>query len=155
LTKLAVIVHGNDEVSVLDERRTPFVCAECRFAGWLTEYEFRTQLVPPTCLHYCGGADPQDGDRVLYDEVLEARYGREYRPVGHPDLHWRRVLKGGHLYLAARHRGRFPLCRDKNPDGRCEDFVRARPLPPVPWWLRIIPFAYRRRRDALRRKMRP
>lgn len=41
MTKLAIIVHENDEVTVKDERGVPVVCKDCRFAGWLTEHEFR------------------------------------------------------------------------------------------------------------------
>jgi hypothetical protein len=114
MTKLSVIVHENDEVTLRDERGVPVVCKDCRFAGWLTKYEFGRHRLPRTCLHHSGGADPADGDRVIFDEA---------------DTQWR------HNDRAGRWRKEYPLCTDKNERGDCNDFVRAKP---VSWWRRIF-----------------
>jgi len=106
--KIAVTVHHNNEVTVRDERGYPAVCRECRFSGWRNNYNYRNRPEPNRCLHHSGGADPVDGDRILerFDE-------------GTSDSDWYPNGKYGKLY---------PLCQDKNPDGKCENFVKAKPL---------------------------
>lgn len=116
--KLAVIVHHNGEVTVRDERGYPLLCQDCRYSGWLTEYERHIRTTPATCLRYSGGADVSDGDRVLFDEV---KYDDQQS--------WKSEQR--HNAKADYWRARFPRCIDKNPTGNCEDFVRAKPLP---WW---------------------
>lgn len=107
--KLAVIVHHNNEITVRDERGYPTVCRDCRFSGWRDQESYRNHPEPPRCLHHSGGADPVDGDRMM--ERL-ANWGWQDGP--------------DKLY---------PHCKDKNPDGKCKDFVRAKPLP---WNLRTV-----------------
>jgi hypothetical protein len=114
MSKLSVIVHENDEVTVRDERGIPVVCKDCRFAGWLTEYEFHEYSLPRTCLHHSGGADPEDGDRVVFDEAI-AQWSHDART-----RNWREE---------------YPLCSKKNERGNCNDFVRAKP---VSWWRRLF-----------------
>lgn len=123
-TQLQVIVHGNHEITIKDERGLPRTCVDCRFSGWLTQHEFDEHESPWTCLLHSGGADPQDGDRILNDHI---------------DNEW------NHNDAAKKCRKRYPLCFKKNHDGKCEDFVRARPMP---WYAR---FFYR---DYFRRQMR-
>jgi len=113
-TSLQVVVHGNNEITVKDERGLPNTCIDCRFSGWLTQYEFNGYKRPRTCLFYSGGADPEDGDRVWDDSV--------YSEWGHRDS-------------ANKWRKRYPLCHFKNADGKCSDFVRAKP---TPWYKRIF-----------------
>lgn len=111
-SKLAVLVHHNNEVTILDERGHPNVCRDCRFSGWRRPSSYRHHSEPPRCLHYSGGADPVDGDRIL--NRLKSSF--------YDDENWEPNGKHGRLY---------PHCKDKNPDGKCSDFVRAKPLP---WW---------------------
>jgi len=145
--KLAIIVHGNDEVTVRDERKHPVVCVDCRFAGWLTEYEFRRNDLPFTCLLYSGGADPLDGDRVVFDHV-EDRGWRPGDPYKRDGYTYKRKTWYGHELTARDHRTNYPRCFDKNPKGECPDFVRAQqPTEEPRWW------QWRKRR-RLRRKMR-
>lgn len=114
MTKLSVIVHANDEVTLRDERGVPVICKDCRFAGWLTEYEFQENTLPRTCLHYSGGANPEGGDRVRFGRVTEA---------------WK------HTDIMINWREHYPLGEVKNAQGDCNDFVRAKP---VSWWRRIF-----------------
>lgn len=114
MTKLAIIVHGNDEVTVRDERGVPVVCKDCRFAGWLTRYEFREYRLPRTCLHFSGGADPATGDRVVWDDVN---------------------VQYMHTICEVKARKEYPLCGIRNERGDCNDFVPAKP---VPWWRRLF-----------------
>lgn len=131
MTKLAVIVHENDEVTLKDERGLPFVCKDCRFAGWLTEHEFKEHPAPCTCLHFSGGANPREGVRVILLDVTS-----DY----------------GHYRVLPLWRARYPLCSDKNADGNCSDFVRARPLT-LSWW-EMVKSLSPKFRSALRRRMR-
>ena len=158
--KLAVTVHGNDEVTVRDERGVPDVCKNCRFAGWLTEYEFRmsksTDYLPVTCLHYSGGADPHDGDRVIFDDVT--RWGntdRQYVFVGpsHWDKEWKNIPISGHLLKVSENRERYPECSEKNHDGKCGDFVPAKPEPERGGWQKF--WESKGERLVRIRKMRP
>lgn len=112
--KIAIIVHHNDEITVRDERGYPAVCRDCRFAGWRNQAGYDHYSAPTRCLHHSGGADPIDGDRILGS--LDTGYPSDWRPEG----------KLGK---------KFPTCVDKNPDGKCEDFVPAKPLP---WNLRTF-----------------
>jgi len=154
-TKLAVIVHGNDEVSVLDERKHPLVCKDCRFAGWLTEWEFNNHEIPRTCLHYSGGADPRDGDRVIYpDDQQEVKRSYKEFVGGYYPFITKEETVGGHDFVAKTARENYPLCEKKNPRGNCKHFVRAKEVK-EPWWAQLwfLPRA-RRWRRAQRRKMR-
>lgn len=132
MTKLAVIVHENDEVTLKDERGLPFVCRDCRFSGWLTEHEFKEYPLPRTCLHYSGGADPREGDRIILDDVASSYAHDRVEPQ------WRT---------------RYPLCSTKNADGNCTEFVRARPLS-LGWWARLKSSLSPTFRRALQRRMR-
>ncbi len=109
---LAIIVHHNNEVTVRDERGYPAVCRDCRFSGWKDKDSYSNHAEPPRCLHHSGGADPVDGDRMM--ERFKGSW--DWDPDG----------AGDKLY---------PRCKNKNPDGKCEDFVRAKPLP---WSLRTL-----------------
>jgi hypothetical protein len=131
MTKLSITVHENDEITLKDERGLPVVCKDCRFAGWLTEWEFNEDEVPWTCLYFSGGADPRDGDRVLVDTA--AQWSDHYRSEG-------------------RLRKRYPLCSTKNANGDCTDFVRARPLL-LRWW-EVLGSLSSSFRKTLRRRMR-
>lgn len=113
--KLAILLHHNGEVTVRDERGYPAVCRDCRFSGWRNHGGYRSHREPTRCLHYSGGADPVDGDRMM--ERLQA---------GYYDSEWKADGEHGKLY---------PRCKDKNPDGKCEDFVKAKPLP---WTARTL-----------------
>jgi len=64
--KLAVVVHGNDDVTVYDERGVPVLCRDCRLSGWLTELDFNDSRsdTPSHCLHFSGGAEPTTGERA-------------------------------------------------------------------------------------------
>lgn len=106
-TKLAVIVHENNEITVKDGRGLPHVCLDCRHSGWLTKYEYGEYKLPRTCLLYSGGADPADGDRIILDTTK--------------DSYW-------HDDAAKKWRKKYPLCSHKNQDGQCEDFCRAKPM---------------------------
>ncbi len=117
--KLAVLVHHNNEVTVFDERGLPRVCRDCRFSGWLTAYERDKNPYPQTCLLYSGGADTNDGDRVIYDNVTGW-----YEAWGET-----RRSSDAHNECAKQTRERYPRCTDKNPDGKCSDYVKAKPLP--------------------------
>jgi hypothetical protein len=135
MTKLAVIVHENDEVTVKDERGVPVVCKDCRYAGWLTEWEFREFEFPRTCLHYSGGADPREGDRVILDEVKN---------------------RSEHEYFCDERRGwraRYPMCSVKNANGNCSDFVRAHPIL-VTWWGGLRMWLSPKLRQTMRRRLR-
>lgn len=118
--KLAVVVHHNNEVTVKDERGYPHVCRDCRYSGWLTGYEDRHWPEPPTCLHASGGADPIDGDRVIFGGV-GVRPGLYQQPRNRRD----------HQDCEKDWRERYPSCWKKNQHGDCEDYVKAKPLP---WW---------------------
>ena len=107
--KLAVLVHHNNEVTILDERGHPRVCAECRFSGWRNNYSRREGPDSMRCLHYSGGADPVDGDRIL-DSLDSSQY--RWEPHGEFGK-------------------RYPYCKTKNLEGKCPDYVKAKPLP---WW---------------------
>jgi len=143
--QLAVIVHRNGEVTEIDERGTPVLCKDCRFAGWLTEWSFQNEDPPPHCLHFSGGADTLEGDRVILDNVKKHHGKWEY-------VHKLRdhAWVGGHMEAMKNWEKRYPLCRNKNRDGNCPDFVRAKPGPKLSWWKRMS----KRRREAQRRKMR-
>lgn len=110
--KLAVIVHHNDEVTVLDERGYPAVCCDCRFSGWRNEESYCNHKYPPRCLFYSGGADSVDGDRIM--EGLRNKSSSYY-----DSRNW----NGGE------HDAKYPLCANKNPEGNCPDYVKAKPLP--------------------------
>ena len=137
--KLAVLVHHNNEVTILDERGLPRLCRDCRFSGWLTVWERDKNTFPRTCLLFSGGADTQDGDRVIYDNVTGwyDYYGDKRRKID------------AHNECARQTRGRYPLCDKKNPDGKCSDYVKAKPLP---WWGNI--WKKLRGREWRTRKMR-
>lgn len=119
--KIAVLVHHNNEVTVLDERGLPRLCRDCRHSGWLTEWERHTYTHPKTCLLYSGGADTLDGDRVIFDNVTGL-----YRYRGETSRR-----SADHDRCAQANRKNYPLCGEKNPDGKCEDYIRAKSLA---WW---------------------
>lgn len=121
--KLAVTVHHNNEVTVRDERGYPNLCRDCRYSGWLTEWEWVKFPHPQTCLRYSGGADTIDGDRVIFDNVT----GLHTNPYSNTTS--RRQKE--HNDCARQQRNTYPRCAKKNPDGNCEDFVQAKTLP---WW---------------------
>lgn len=158
--KVAVTVHGNDEVTVKDERGVPDVCKNCRFAGWLTEYEFkkamRSHQLPVSCLHYSGGADPHDGDRVVFDTVKQRGQTRS-RQVRDPkdpyNLVWAEVGISEHLKKEWDYRDRYPKCSEKNHDGKCGDFVPAKPEPEMSRWQKF--WESKGERLVRIRKMRP
>lgn len=110
MTKLSVIVHENDEVTVKDERGLPVLCSDCRFAGWLSKDEFNEYRRPITCLYTSGGSHP----------VLPVRI---------------RVLKDLYEWQVNTWRNAFPFCTAKNHDGNCKDFIRAKPQS---WWTRVF-----------------
>jgi len=112
-TKLKVVYHEGQEAVVTEMRGQPNICKDCRFSGWLTQHEFREHVVPVTCLLFSGGADPRDGDRVMFDLVT-----------------W----SGDHKDWARAHREQYPKCRTRNKDGACESFLEAKKLP---WWQRL------------------
>ncbi len=112
---------------------------DCRYSGWLTGYERSNSKGPATCLHFSGGADVSDGDRVVFDDVKYHILGEGYRTSG----------EKAHDKKADQSRGRYPLCIDKNPAGECKDFVRAMPLSWLGnFWLKLF------RREWRTRKMR-
>jgi hypothetical protein len=116
------VVYDDDQVVVHDERRTPVLCKDCRFSGWLREYDFSESWpgrLPTHCLHYSGGAEPSNGSRV-FDETCVSSY--HYPTDG-----------------AQR---RYPHTHVKNHDGQCTDFVPAKK---IPWWKRIFRSARRMR----------
>lgn len=126
--KLSVIVHENDEVTVRDGRGVTLLCRDCRFSGWLSEWERGRYTHPRTCLRHSGGADMTDGDRV-----------------------WLNIRDSwNHDRIAPTWRGNYPFCHRKNHDGNCEDYVKAQPLR---WWgnfwLKLL------RREWRTRRMRP
>lgn len=125
--KLAIILHHNNEITVRDERGYPAVCRDCRFSGWRSKSSYRKYSEPSRCLHHSGGADPVDGDRIMN------------RFDGYYD--WDTGGQGDKLY---------PLCKNKNPAGKCDDFVRAKPLP---WrgnfWRKLLGREWRSRRMRL------
>lgn len=134
---LAVIVHHNNEVTIHDERGYPAVCRDCRFAGWRSAASYQRDSEPPRCLYHSGGADPVDGDRVM--ERLCYSYDSDDNKAWSPNGRF------GKLY---------PLCKDKNPDGKCKDFVRAKPLtwtPPwrLDFWRKLLGRDWRTRRMRL------
>jgi len=126
--KLSVIVHHNDEVTVRDERGYPAVCRDCRFSGWKDAGSYRSHSEPPRCLHHSGGADPVDGDRIM--ERLDGYYEWDEGRGSSDRL--------------------YPRCKNKNPAGKCKDFVRAKPLR---WrgnfWLKLFRREWRTRRMRL------
>ena len=105
-TKLKVVYHEDHEVVVTEVRGHPNLCKDCRFSGWLTNIEFRNHVIPVTCLLFSGGADPRDGDRVIYDNI---------------DNSW------DHDRKDERWRHRYPYCSTRNADGACESFLASRP----------------------------
>lgn len=107
--QLSVTVHENDEVTVRDGRSVTLLCRDCRFSGWLTEYERERHKHPWTCLRHSGGGDPIDGDRIWSNVEHYWDQDKEERK-------WR---------------SRYPFCSVKNHDGACEDYVKAKPLR---WW---------------------
>ncbi len=111
-TKLKVVYHEDHSTSVEDYRLGPKVCKDCRYAGWLTQREFSKNSLPQTCLHYSGGADPQDGDRVKLDET---------------NLDWDDYVRGGPTQTTVKAwRKLYPLCQAKNQDGQCDDYLQAK-----------------------------
>lgn len=129
--KLAVIVHENDEVTVRDARGLPHLCRDCRFSGWLTQAEREDSKFPTTCLFSSGGADTSDGDRVVFDDIVKPEYG---------STAWKRKIQ----YLNTKWRKTYPWVHEKNRDGLCSDYTKAKPLP---WWhpFRWIGRSYRTR----------
>jgi hypothetical protein len=116
---LAVIVHENNEVTVKDGRGLPHLCRDCRHSGWLTKWHYQTINHPSHCLFYSGGADVEDGDRIIFN-----------RPrVRDPFSDWKRddALRD----LKRKYGERYPRAGEKNKDGKCEDYVPAKKLP---WW---------------------
>jgi len=133
--ELAVTVHHNNEVTVKDERGYPNVCRDCRHSGWLTEYERQHSGEPITCLLYSGGADPMEGDRVIFDHIRKTGYASGRSRHNEAVKHWR---------------GSFPACWSKNQDGKCADFVRAKPLPWIGnFWRKLFGREWRTRRMRL------
>lgn len=116
-THLQIVVHDNGEVTTRDERGMPVLCKDCRFSGWLREYDFQKEAPMPThCLHHSGGADPTTGLRIMFPhEILAASVHESWSKC-------------------------YPMTFRKNGDGRCKDFVPAKKLP---WWKRL--FRSRRR----------
>jgi len=108
--KLKVVYNEDHSTDVLHTRGEPVICRDCRYVGWLTEYDFDNYNTPGSCLFYSGGADPQTGERIILDKTL----------VHHDDL--------GYPYLDRyiNWRKNYPLCHVKNRDGQCEDFLRAK-----------------------------
>jgi hypothetical protein len=108
--KLAVIVHENDEVTIKDGRGRTLSCKDCRFSGWLTKTEYRQNKFPTHCLYFSGGANPIDKDRVIRDDIN----------------YWshKSLFKDDRLRLEKK----YPKCHKKNADGKCEDYVKAKPL---------------------------
>ena len=113
--KLSIILHHNNEITVRDERGYPAVCLDCRFSGWRNAGSYRSDSEPRRCLHHSGGADPVDGDRILN----RLKDGGSYVGNNWTD-HWDPRGEYGRAY---------PLCKNKNPAGKCDDFVRAKTLP--------------------------
>ena len=105
-TKLKVVYHEDHEVVVTEMRGQPNICKDCRFAGWLTEKEFQDHKLPITCLHFSGGADPRDGDRVILGQVTSL---------------WQ------HEQKEEDYRDTYPRCMSRNKDGACEYFLAAKP----------------------------
>ena len=135
--KLAIILHHNDEVTVRDERGYPLLCRDCRYSGWLTQYERQQNKTPHTCLLYSGGADIADGDRVVFDDI---RKGWDDYGLG----------KRKHDDQARQSRNRYPKCLSKNPDGNCKDFVKAKPLPWLGnFWRKLFKREWRSRKMRL------
>lgn len=109
------IVYDDDQVVVQDERRMPVLCKDCRFSGWLREYDYHESWpsrLPTHCLHYSGGAEPSNGSRV-FDET--------------------RVYVFQEASIAAQKR--YPQTHMKNHDGQCKDFV---PVKKIAWWKRLF-----------------
>ena len=110
----------------------PAICHNCRYSGWLTAYEYHTSSYPQTCLFGSDGADPVDGDRIIFDKVTGLV--QVWGDIGHkwirePDTHNETAKTWQHMY---------PLCEEKNDDGQCGDFVHAKRFPFWHWrrWLR-------------------
>lgn len=122
--KLKVVYHEDHQVDVQHVRGEPVVCTDCRYAGWIAQYEFTANRLPVSCLYYSGGADPHDGDRVVFDKTTEKpwRDGEKAR-----QRKWRKL---------------YPFCADKNQDGQCTDFLRAKK---PSWPIRIFNSLFRRR----------
>ena len=108
--KLKVVYNEDHSTDVLHTRGEPVICRDCRYVGWLTEYDFKTYKTPGSCLFHSGGANPQSGERVLFD-----RSKVHHEQLSHQDrvnyTSWRKAC---------------PLCQVKNHDGQCEDFLRAK-----------------------------
>ena len=117
--KLKVVYHEDHSTDVLHTRGEPVVCKDCRFAGWLTEYEYEHNKLPVTCLLYSGGADPQDGDRVKLDSFKK-----------HHDYVYNAKLKELRGW-----RELYPFCSERNQDGQCSDYMRAKKLS---WFARLF-----------------
>lgn len=105
--KLAVTVHHNNEVTIKDERGYPAVCRDCRFSGWRNDGSYRSHFYPQRCLHYSGGGDPVDGDRIM--EGLRVEWNADQK-------NW-----DGGCYDKL-----YPRCARKNKDGDCQAFALAR-----------------------------
>lgn len=122
-SKLAIVVHGDGGTTVFDERQAPVLCKDCRFSGWLREYDYNFEWfklpwlfsgeVPPThCLHYSGCADPVNGSRVICPQIKNSNWPDE------------KIWK------------RYPETNEKNVDGKCQDFVPSKPRSWFARWLR-------------------
>jgi hypothetical protein len=109
--QLAVIVHENNEVTVRDGRGETLSCKDCRFSGWLTKAEYSKNKFPTHCLHFSGGADPTDKDRIIHDDV--SRWSK-----------WDSLSDS----LREREQKKYPKCIVKNAKGNCEDYVKAKEI---------------------------
>lgn len=135
--QLAVTVHHNNEITVRDERGYPNLCRDCRYSGWLTQYERQNSPEPLTCLLRSGGADTLDGDRVIHDAVRQKfeDYGRGKTDHANTERRWRK---------------HYPTCWSKNSDGNCEDYVKAKPLPWLGnFWRKLFSREWRTRKMRL------
>lgn len=123
MSKLSVIVHENDEVTIKDERGLPVLCQDCRFAGWLSKWEFNRYRHTRTCLYYSGGSSPILPVRIRF-------FGTDFD------------FDTTHERWSEQWRKDFPMCAKKNHNGNCKDFIRAKPQS---WWTRV--FHRRRMRE--------
>lgn len=108
--KLPVIVHENNEVTVRDGRNLTVSCKDCRFSGWLTKYDYEKHRCPTHCLYYSGGADPVDKDRIMLDKIESYFPNRSERES---------IFEKEKVY---------PKCDEKNENGNCELYVKAKPI---------------------------
>lgn len=123
-TAIKVIAHENGEITVQDGRGYPSICKDCRFSGWLYEGQYEGGGVPTNCLFHSGGADTEDGDRIIFS----LRQGDYYSKLAYKDAR---------LELEEKWESKFPFCRHKNQNGRCPDFVPAKRLSifnPLRWF---------------------